>query len=171
VSWEQKRRKKKSDPSTKTQMNTNISLSLVTIWLEWSLDLREDLISCLCLGVKSRALVLNAMAENLDALNVWWLGVFITPTTKVVVGNSAVDGRTGQSGAPPDTVRCASHVTQPLGFDRWSSDLWGHRTVRWCTRQVLFTVRCAFWCLLWLLRAQSAHCSSLFTFCRRPLTR
>jgi hypothetical protein len=32
------------------------------------LDLGEDLISCLCLGVKSRALVLNAMAENLDAL-------------------------------------------------------------------------------------------------------
>jgi hypothetical protein len=31
------------------------------------------------------------------------------------------------------TVRCASHVTQPLGFDRWSSDKWGHRTVRWCT--------------------------------------
>jgi hypothetical protein len=28
--------------------------------------LGEDLISCLCLGVKSRALVLNAMAENLD---------------------------------------------------------------------------------------------------------
>jgi hypothetical protein len=26
------------------------------------------LISCLCLGVKSIALVLNAMAENLDAL-------------------------------------------------------------------------------------------------------
>jgi hypothetical protein len=24
--------------------------------------------------------------------------------------------RTGQSGAPPDTVWCASHVTQPLGF-------------------------------------------------------
>jgi hypothetical protein len=33
------------------------------------LDLGEDLISCLCLGVKSRAHVLNAMAENLDALN------------------------------------------------------------------------------------------------------
>jgi hypothetical protein len=33
-------------------------------------DLGEDLISCLCLGVKSRALVLNAMAENLDALSV-----------------------------------------------------------------------------------------------------
>jgi hypothetical protein len=54
--------------------------------------------------VKPRALVLNAMAENLDALKCGgW-------------------GRTGQSGAPPDTVRCASHVTQPLGFDRSSSD-------------------------------------------------
>jgi hypothetical protein len=31
-------------------------------------------------------------------------------------GWAAVDGRTGQYGAPPDTVQCASHVTQPLGF-------------------------------------------------------
>jgi hypothetical protein len=37
--------------------------------------------------VKSRALVLNAMAENLDALQCWWLGVFIAPTSKVVVGD------------------------------------------------------------------------------------
>jgi hypothetical protein len=26
------------------------------------------------------------MAENLDDLNVWWLGVFIAPITKVTVG-------------------------------------------------------------------------------------
>jgi hypothetical protein len=32
------------------------------------------------------------------------------------LGKATVDGRTGQSGAPTDTVRCASHVTQPLGF-------------------------------------------------------
>jgi hypothetical protein len=32
---------------------------------------------------------------------------------------AVVDGRTGQSGAPPDTVRCASHVTQPLGFENF----------------------------------------------------
>jgi hypothetical protein len=38
---------------------------------------------------------------------------------------AAVDGRTGQSGAPLDTVRCAIHVTRLLGFDRWSSDWWG----------------------------------------------
>jgi hypothetical protein len=31
-------------------------------------------------------------------------------------GWAGVDGRTRQSGAPPDTIRCASHVTQLLGF-------------------------------------------------------
>jgi hypothetical protein len=66
----------------------------------------------LCLGVKSRALVLNAMAENLDALKWWWLGVFIALTTKPTVGVELLSmGTPGQSGAPPDTVRCASHVT------------------------------------------------------------
>ena len=74
----------------------------------------------LCLGVKSRALVLNVLAENLDALKCGGWGVFIAPTTKVAVGRLSVDGRTEQSGASPDTVRCSSHVTQPLGFDRWS---------------------------------------------------
>jgi hypothetical protein len=61
------------------------------------------------------------------------------------------------SGAAPDTVRCASHVTRPLGFDRWSSDWWGRLAVRWCNGQVLYTVRCA-------TRACSnsgAHCSAL----------
>jgi hypothetical protein len=49
-------------------------------------------------------------------------GVFIAPTTKVVVGE-------GCCRRAHRTVRCASHVTQPLGFDRWSFDMWGHRTV------------------------------------------
>jgi hypothetical protein len=30
------------------------------------------------------------------------------------MGRLYLDWRTGQSGAPPDTVRCASHVTQPV---------------------------------------------------------
>jgi hypothetical protein len=42
----------------------------------------------LCLGVKSRALVLNAMAENLDALKCGGWGVFIAPTTKMAVGEA-----------------------------------------------------------------------------------
>jgi hypothetical protein len=87
--------------------------------------------------VKSRALVLNAMAENLDALKCGGWGIFIAPTTKMAVGKAVCRWA-------HRTVRCASHITQPLGFDRWSSDRLGHRTVRWCTGQVMFTVRCAF---------------------------
>jgi hypothetical protein len=97
---------------------------------------------------------LNVLAEKLGCLEVWWLGVFIAPTTKVVVG------------APPDTVRCASHVTQPLGFDHWSSDKWGHWTVQWCTGQSLFTVWCAFCACSDSARAVRAlftHCSLLQT--------
>jgi hypothetical protein len=86
---------------------------------------------------------------------VWWLGVFIAPTTKVAVGR-------GSCRRAHRTVRCASHVTQPLGFDRWSFDKWGHRTVRWCTGQSLFTVRCAI-CACSDFCARSprtvAHCS------------
>jgi hypothetical protein len=40
----------------------------------------------LCLVLNALALVLNVVAENLDALKCWWLGVFIAPTTKVAVG-------------------------------------------------------------------------------------
>jgi hypothetical protein len=137
LSWNQERRKKKSNPSARAQMNTSVSLSLVTIWLEWSLDLREDLISLYVSWMKSIALVWGVKAENLDALNGGWLGVFITPTTKIVVGE-------GCCRMAHRTVRCASHVTRPLGFDRWSFWLLGHWTVWWCTGQSLFTVRCAF---------------------------
>jgi hypothetical protein len=46
------------------------------------------------------------------------------------------------------TVRCASNVTQPLGFDRWSFVFLWHRTG---------TVHCLvrLWWLLWLSRALS----------------
>jgi hypothetical protein len=53
------------------------------------------------------------MAENLDAMNDGWLGVFIAPTTKVSVGE-------GFCRMAHRTVRCASHVTRPLGSDHWS---------------------------------------------------
>jgi hypothetical protein len=65
------------------------------------------------------------------------------------------------------TVRCASHVTRPLVFDRWSFCLLGHRTVRWCIEQSLFTV----WCAFWLCSDFCAHCSALTALCRRPLAR
>jgi hypothetical protein len=44
------------------------------------------LISYLCLGVKSRALVLNVICWKLGCLEWWCLGVFIAPTTKTAVG-------------------------------------------------------------------------------------
>jgi hypothetical protein len=43
---------------------------------------------------------LNAMAENLDALKWWWLGVFIAPTTKPTVGVGLLS-----MGAPDSPVR------------------------------------------------------------------
>jgi hypothetical protein len=80
---------------------------------------------------------------------------------------AAVAWRTGQSGAPPDTVRCACHVTKPLDSDRWSFCLLAHRTVRWCTGQALFSVRCA----ICLFSDSGTHCSAFNAFCRRPLAR
>jgi hypothetical protein len=62
-------------------------------------------------------------------LNVGWLGVFITPTTKL-----AVWWRLLSYGAPDSPVR---HVTRPLGFDRWSSDCWARLDVRWRTGHAL----------------------------------
>jgi hypothetical protein len=59
-----------------------------------------DLISCLCLGVKSRALVLNAMARKLGCLEWWWLRVFIAPTTKPTIGVGLLP-----MGAPDSLVR------------------------------------------------------------------
>jgi hypothetical protein len=54
-----------------------------------------------------------------------------------------------------------------LDSDRWSFCLLGHRTVRWCTGQALFSVRCA----IWLCSDSGAHCSAFNAFYRRPLAR
>jgi hypothetical protein len=72
------------------------------------LDLGEDLIFCLCLGVKYRALVLNTMAENIDAFKWWWLGVFIAPTTKPIVGVGLLSMGAPDSPVRHRTVQCAT---------------------------------------------------------------
>jgi hypothetical protein len=46
----------------------------------------------------------------------WLRGIYSPQPPNNRWGWAAVDGRTGQSSASPDAVRCASHVTQPLGF-------------------------------------------------------
>jgi hypothetical protein len=102
--------------------------------------------------------------KNLDAWSGGGWGVFIAPTTKPTVGEAVCRW----SGAPPGTVRGASHVTQPLGFWRFRPlELWHlggpdspvpHRTD---------TVHCPVRLLplLWLC----ANCPRTVHFCRRPL--
>jgi hypothetical protein len=94
------------------------------------MDLGEDLISLVCLVLNAIALVRCRKLENLDAMNGGVVGVFIAPTTKS--GRWEAVCRMAHQ-----TVRCASHVSRPLGSDRWSSDRWGFWVVRWCTGQVL----------------------------------
>jgi hypothetical protein len=129
-------RKKRGDPSARAQMNTNVALSShYLIWSDSRLGRGFDLFGVSRNECYSSCNVLKV--ENLDAIECGVVGVFIAPTTKNGRWKVAVAWRTGQSGAPPDTVRCASHVSRPLGFDRWSSNLWGLWVVRWCTEQVL----------------------------------
>jgi hypothetical protein len=57
---------------------------------------------------------MNAWMVGVDVVG----GIYSPQPPKQQLGLAAVDGHTGQSGAPPDTVRCASHITQPLAFER-----------------------------------------------------
>jgi hypothetical protein len=67
------------------------------------------LITWVCLELNTRALVSSWKVENLDDLNVGWLGVFITSTTKL-----AVWWRLLSHGAPDSPVRQPRH--QAVGF-------------------------------------------------------
>jgi hypothetical protein len=97
-------------------MNTNVALSShYLIWSDSGLGRGFDLFGVSRIVCYSSCKVLKV--ENLDAIECGVVGVFIAPTTKNGRWKCAVAWRTGQS------VR--SHVSKPLGFDRWSSDLWG----------------------------------------------
>jgi hypothetical protein len=87
--------KKKSDPSAIAQKNTAKLYLLVTIALSGIGTWRDFDSLYLCLVLNALALVLNVLAENLDALKCWWLGVFIAPPPKWSLGKAVVEGRTG----------------------------------------------------------------------------
>jgi hypothetical protein len=142
-------------------MNTSKLSLLVINCFEWNWDLERFWFTLFVSCIECTSSCIECVGWKLGCLEVLVVGGIYSPQPpKWSLGKAVVEGRTRQSGAPPDTVRCASHITQPLGFDRWSFDMWGHQTVRWCTGQVLFTVRCAIWRLLWLC-ARSSHCSLL----------
>jgi hypothetical protein len=92
--WSQEQMRKKRRKSSNEH---NKSLSLVTKAL---CGIGEDLITLVCLELNARALVNGWKVENLDDLNVGWLGVFIAPTTKL-----AVWWRLLSHGAPDNPVR------------------------------------------------------------------
>jgi hypothetical protein len=156
---------------------TQLSLSLVTIWLEWSLDLGEDLISCLCLVLNVIALVWDLKAKNLDAMNGGWLGVFITPTTKIAVGEGCCRMAHRTVGFWNNLWErfegwCHCLVRQPchpaVGF--WPLELLtagppDSLVVHWTV-----TVHCPVRLLVPVLTSAraGAHCSAFIVRCRRP---
>jgi hypothetical protein len=103
-------RKEESGPSNKSTKNTNkLSLKSLNDWSGFSTWRGFDSFD-LCLGVNALALVLNENLRKLGCLEWWWLGGIYSPQPPIDRW-----GRLLSMGAP-DTVRCASHITQPLGF-------------------------------------------------------
>ena len=74
--------KEKKQSKRKSSKEHNKSLSLVT---NAFVELGEDLITLGVSCIECLALVSGWKVENLNDLNVGWLGVFITPTTKLAV--------------------------------------------------------------------------------------
>jgi hypothetical protein len=155
-----KNEEEESDPRTRAQRTREKTLSLVTkCWSVFETWRCFDSIE-LFLVLIALALVLNEMSEKLGCLEWWGLGGIYSPNHQTNYWGGCLSMG---SGAPPDTVRCASHVTQPLGFWRfWPLELWHlgapdspvpHRTS---------TVHCPvhLLALLWLY----ANCPRMFTF-------
>jgi hypothetical protein len=78
-----RKNERKKQSKRKSSKEHHKSLSLLTKAL---CGIGEDLITWVCLELNARALVDGWKVENLDDLNEGWLGVFIAPTTKLVVG-------------------------------------------------------------------------------------
>jgi hypothetical protein len=162
--------KKKSDPSARAQKNTTKLSLLVTNCFEWNWDLERFWFTLFVSCIECTSSCIECVGwKTWMSWSVGDWGVFIAPTTKVAVGE-------GCCRRAHRIVWCATGhcpVLQPR-----------HPTVRVRLLQLwqvgppdspvvhqTVTVHCPVrhLCLLWLLRLQSAHCSSLFTFCRRPL--
>jgi hypothetical protein len=92
-------RKKRSDPSARAQINTNVALSShYLIWSDSVLGRGFDLFGVSRIECYSSHNVLKV--GNMDAIECGVVGVFIAPTTKNGRWKCAVAWRTGQSGAP-----------------------------------------------------------------------
>jgi hypothetical protein len=79
-------------------------------------ELGEDLITWVCLELNARALVSSWKVENLDVLNVGWLGVFITPTTKLAVWWGCLSHGAPDSPVHPGHCPVRQSRHQAVGF-------------------------------------------------------
>jgi hypothetical protein len=79
LSWTQERMKKKNNPSARAQMNTSISFSLVTIWLELSLDLGEEVISLVVSCIECYSSCMRCECWKLGCYEWWLVGGIYSP--------------------------------------------------------------------------------------------
>jgi hypothetical protein len=93
---------------------TQVSLSLVVIWLEWSLDLGEDLISLVvsCIECYKSCKVFEGW--KLGCIEVWWLGGIYSPNHQKNIWWGLLS-----HGAPDSPVRQPRHSA--VGF--WPLEL------------------------------------------------
>jgi hypothetical protein len=153
---EEKRSKRKSSNEH------DKTLSSSHYCFEWNWDLERFWFTLIVSCIECTSSCIECVGWKLECLEVWWLGGIYSPNHQ-----SDRWGRLLSKGAPDSPVRQPRHPTVRV----WPLELWHvgppdnpvvHRTgpVHCPVRHLR---------LLWLLRAQSAHCSSLFTFCRQPL--
>jgi hypothetical protein len=154
--------KKKSDPSARAQ-RTRAKLSLlVTNCFEWNWDLERLWFNLIVSCIECTSSCIECVGWKFGCVEVWWLGGIYSPNHK----NGRWEGLLSK-GAPDSSVRQPCHPTirvRPLELCQVGppDSPVAHRTC---------PVHCpvCLLALLWLLRELSTHCSSLFTFCRRPL--
>jgi hypothetical protein len=110
-------RKEESDPSNKSTIEHEHTLSQVTKWLEWIWNLVRLWSFELCLGVNALALVLNENFRKLGCLELWWLGGIYSPQPPSshwgrLLAMGAPDRSCSLSDVPPrhPTVRVYSPV-------------------------------------------------------------
>jgi hypothetical protein len=103
-------RKEESDPSNKSTKNMNKTLSQVTKWLEWIWHLKR----LWFFWFVSRSECTSSCIEW-ETQKTWMLGVVVVGGIYSPQPPNNHWGWLLSMGAP-DTVRWASHITQPLGF-------------------------------------------------------
>jgi hypothetical protein len=147
-------KKRKAKPSKQEQQrNTRDPLispnALELIWGLW-----VDRSLWLCLGVKSIAIVLNAMFRMLGCLELWWLGGIYSPQPPTshwgrLMSMGVPDRHCRLSGAPPrhPTVRVREQLTVGAIVFLW------HRTIR------CYTGHCLSGAPLTSVLTSGAHCS------------